>query len=169
MKTLSVLLSLLLTVSSSADELKVTYHVADEKITLELTTRRLELGKRKLSYQPVDGGGRMLLLDGVEVVGTDLMYPSEKTEEFSLFRVNWNGQDLPVDPKLFSGFLNPNLKTELLDSGYAPLKIIVDPLGQWVQLLMFGADGGGSYQVSWLLRKNGKHSLCDPKVFEFSN
>lgn len=151
------------------DELKTTYQVAGQTITLELETRKFELGGRTLNYQSTKDGGRILLLEGVEVVGTDLMEPSENTREFSLFRVSWNGKDVPVEPKLYLGFLNPHLKTQLLDSDYAPLKIIVDPSGEWIQLLMFGSDGGGGYSACWLLRKDEQHRLCDPRVFEFSN
>jgi|688.fasta_scaffold381579_2 hypothetical protein len=164
-----VLLVAMIATSLVGDELKTTYQVAGQTITLELETRKFELGGRTLNYQSTKDGGRILLLEGVEVIGTDLMMPSENTREFSLFRVSWNGKDVPVEPELYLGFLNPHLKTQLLDSDYASLKIIVDPSGEWIQLLMFGSDGGGSYSACWLLRKDGKHKLCDPRVFEFSN
>lgn len=163
------LLSALMVSSSLGEELKTTYQVAGQTITLELKTQKFDLAGRTLKYQPTKDGGRTLLLDGVEVVGTDLLEPTEETREFARFQVSWNGRDLPVDPKLYRGFLNPHLSTKLLPSGHAPLKIVVDPSGEWLQLLMFGSDGGGSYPVSWLLRKDGKHELCDPGVFAFSN
>jgi hypothetical protein len=163
------LLSAIIVTSSLGEELKTTYQVAGQTITLELKTQKFDLAGRTLVYQAAKDGSRTLLLDGVEVVGTDLLEPTEETREFSRFQVSWNGRDLPVDPKLYCGFLNPHLNTKLLPSGYASLKIIVDPSGEWVQLLMFGSDGGGSYPVAWLLRKDGKHELCNAKVFEFSN
>ena len=163
------LLYAMIVASSLGGELRTTYEVAGQTITLELKTQKFDLAGRTLEYQPTKDGGRTLLLDGVEVIGTDLLEPTEGTHEFSRFQVSWNGRDLPVDPKLYRGFLNPHLKTKPLDSGYAPLRIIVDPSGEWVQLLMFGSDGGGAYSVCWQLSKDGKHKLCDPRVFEFSN
>lgn len=163
------LLSAIIAPSSPGEELKTTFQAAGQTITLELKTQKFDLAGRTLHYQPTKEGGRTLLLDGVEVVGTDLLEPTEETREFCRFRVRWNVRDLPVDPKLYRGFLNPHLNTQLSPGGYAPLKIIVDPSGEWLQILMFGADGGGSYAVAWLLRKDGRHELCDAKVFEFSH
>jgi hypothetical protein len=99
--------------------------------------------------------GEVAKLDGVEVAGTDGGSPSRITgwpvvESIAEIQLKWNGQSIPVPKQVYMNLFNLTLDDE-------SIQFIPRPSGDEMLIQATGGDGGASYLVSLVLRKDGKH------------
>jgi hypothetical protein len=86
-------------------------------------------------------------VDGRRVIGTDGGLP---TEEIASIVFTCNGKRVPVGRWFYNDLYQPNL-----DPYYIKVRPARTPGDVIVR--MSGSDGAGSYEVTWILRANGKH------------
>lgn len=99
--------------------------------------------------------GELAKLDGVEVAGTDGGSPSRITgwpivESIAEIELKWNGKSIPVPKHVHTNLFNLTLDHE-------SVQFIPRPAGDELLIQATGGDGGASYLVSLVLRKNGEH------------
>ncbi len=99
--------------------------------------------------------GEVAKLDGVEVAGTDGGSPSGMTgwpvvESIAEIELKWNGKSIPVPKQVHINLFNLTLRDDRI-------QFIPRPAGDELLIQATGGDGGASYLVSLVLRKNGKH------------
>jgi hypothetical protein len=87
-------------------------------------------------------------VDGREPLGTDGTMPRV---EISSMTVSFSGTKIVVPQSLYADCFNPNLQKDTL-------AVKLNDAGDSLLVFMAGSDGGGVYQVMWILRKDGHHS-----------
>lgn len=142
----------------------VRYHevVAGQEIEVTIHQRPFDFSKCKLTGGENTGEGAKL--DGVEVAGTDGKSPKRfggwpVVETIAEIELKWNGKSVPV-----STGLHKNLFALTLDPD--GIQFIPRPSGEELLIQAIGGDGGGSYLVSLVLRKNGKHKQYECGYWE---
>jgi hypothetical protein len=128
--------------------------VAGNRIEVVIHQKKFDFSKYKLTGGTGNGDGPARI-DGVEIAGTDGNSPARRggwpvVETIAEIDLKWNGKPVSV-PKL----LHVNLLQLSLDEGC--IQFIPRPSGEELLIQATGGDGGGSYLVSLVLRKNGKH------------
>ena len=100
---------------------------------------------------------RCVKIDGHEPLGTDCGMPTVELESMRLY---FDGREIPITRRLYANSYQPALRKDYsLDdykNNYFALRIGDDM--ESVFAFMSGGDGAGSYQVLWVLRKDGRHS-----------
>lgn len=91
--------------------------------------------------------GGQTMVDGRPAIGTDGNIPRVEIDSMKFYL---DGKEIRVPSKLYADCFEPNLGND-----YVTLKFGRDL--QSVIITMSGSDGGGGYQVTWRLRKNGQH------------
>jgi hypothetical protein len=99
--------------------------------------------------------GEVAKLDGVKVAGTDGRSPSRITgwpvvESVAEIELKWNGKSIPVPKEVHINLFNLTLSDD-------SIQFIPRPNGTELLIQATGGDGGASYLVLLVLRKNGKH------------
>lgn len=132
--------------------------VSGQTIEVAIHQKPFDFSKCKLT----GGGntGEVAKLDGVEVAGTDGASPSRITgwpvvESIADIELKWNGKSIPVPKQVHINLFNLTLDDE-------SIQFIPRPSGDEILIQATGGDGGASYIVSLVLRKDGKH-----KQYEF--
>lgn len=129
---------------------------------------RIELSIHKGDYDfsdhkmtgGVPGATEPAKIDGVEVAGTDGVSPihpdptKAELETVREIRLAWGGEKIPVPKSLHINLLNLTLAG---DCGWETIQFVPNSAGDALLVQATGGDGGGSYLVSLVLRKNGKH------------
>ena len=87
-------------------------------------------------------------VDGRKPLGTDGTIPRV---EIASMTFSFNGRKVIVPPTLYADCYNPHFQK---DTFVAKLSDNGDSL----LLFMAGSDAAGSYQIMWILRKDGHHS-----------
>ena len=88
------------------------------------------------------------MVDGRPAIGTDGNIPAV---EIVSMRFYLDGKEIKVPARLYADCFDPNLGNDYVtlefERGFGS-----------VVVTMSGSDGAGGYQVTWRLRKNGRHS-----------
>lgn len=145
---------------------KVVYYqetVADNRIEVVIHQKKFDFSKYKLSGG-INGSDGPAKINGVRIAGTDGKSPASWTgwpvvETVAEIDLRWNGKQVPV-PEL----LHVNLLQLSLDEGR--IQFIPRPNGEELLIQATGGDGGASYLVSLVLRKNGKHKQYEADYCE---
>jgi hypothetical protein len=87
-------------------------------------------------------------IDGRPAIGTDGNIPKVEIDSMRLY---FDGQEVKIPSKLYADCFEPHL-----GKGAVKLKVSAD--FQSVTVEMFGSDGAGGYELTWRLKKNGRHS-----------
>lgn len=98
-------------------------------------------------------------IDGVEVAGTDSKSPAgnpgwPNIETIAEIDLKWNGKPIEVPKLLHINLLNLGLDKDMI-------QFVPKPDGEELLIQAKGGDGGASYYVSLVLRRNGKHKQYD--------
>ena len=99
-------------------------------------------------------------IDGVEVAGTDGVSPIHPDPQKAVFesvreiRLKWNEKVVHVPKSLHINLLNLSLTG---DFGWKTIQFFPNSAGNALLVQATGGDGGASYLVSLVLRKNGNH------------
>lgn len=160
MKTIFHLLLLLALLSQAClaqDKPTFQGSIAGREIKVYLTDQDFSPANHRIEYKEGAYGARTLFIDGHQPVGSDNLIPKKSWKRFS---VRWDDVEVPVPPSLYERFYQPNIDLNALK--HRTLMFVVDPLGEWIQVIMNGSDGGGAYLVGWELRRDGKHRQIDP-------
>jgi hypothetical protein len=108
-------------------------------------------------HKVIQGADQCVKIDGHEPLGTDCGMPSV---ELTSMRLYFDGREIPIPRRLYADSYQPALRKDYSSADYKNHYFalrIGDDL-QSVFAFMSGGDGAGSYQVLWVLRKDGKHS-----------
>lgn len=102
-----------------------------------------------------EGNSGPATIDGVKFGGTDGLSPKRVPgwpliETISRIDLEWDGKKIDVPPKLYLNLLNLTL-----DEGF--IQFVPRPSGEELLIQALGGDGGASYGVSLVLRRNGDH------------
>jgi hypothetical protein len=136
--------------------------VENRAIKIYLTDQDFNAAEHRIEYKEGAFGQKTLFIDGHQPIGSDNLIPKKSWKRFTVF---WNGVEIPVLPSLYESCYHPNIDLNALT--HRNLVFVVDPLGEWIQVIMNGSDGGGAYLAGWELRHDGKHSEIDPtKLFQ---
>jgi hypothetical protein len=106
-------------------------------------TRAFDRSKHKVEY-----GNFHNRVDGRVAYGAE----SVPSVEISSVKFFFDGRAIKVPRSLYSDCYNPNFDSQK----FVKMRFSRDL--QSVIISMSGADGAGGYEVTWRLRKNGKHS-----------
>lgn len=106
-------------------------------------TRAFDRSKHKVEF-----GNFHNRVDGRVAYGAE-SFPSVEISSVEFF---FDGRRIKVPRSLYSDCYNPNFDSPM----FVKMRFSRDL--QSVIISMSGADGAGSYEVIWRLRKNGKHS-----------
>ncbi len=99
--------------------------------------------------------GEVAKLDGVEVAGTDGGSPARLAgwpvvESIAEIELKWNDKSIAVPKQFHINLFNLTLRED-------SIQFIPRPAGNELLIQATGGDGGASYLVSLVLRKDGKH------------
>lgn len=165
MKTIShllLLLTFLAQVCLAEDKPTLECSVKNRAIKVYLVDQDFNAAEHRIEYKEGAYGSKTLFIDGHQPIGSDNLIPKKSWKKFT---VSWDGVEMPVLPSLYESRYHPNIDLNALK--HRNLVFIVDPLGEWVQVIMNGSDGGGAYLAGWELRRDGKHREIDPtKLFQ---
>lgn len=94
-------------------------------------------------------------IDGIEIAGTDSDLPKMDPvgvgyTTITKIDLKWDGKTVQVAPRHYINLFDLHLDT-------SSIQVIPSEEGDAVLIQGLGGDGGGSYLVSLVLRKNGKH------------
>ncbi len=153
--------ALLITTSLAGADQKVTYEravryheeVGGHSISVVIHRRPYDFSKHLIAGGEQENGPATI--DGVEFGGTDGGSPKGRRgwpviETIAQIDLVWDGKRIPVPPRL-----HLNLLSLPLCEGY--VQFVPRPSGEELLIQANGGDGGGSYGVSLVLRKNGVH------------
>jgi hypothetical protein len=160
MKTFLMLLALLIgSTSGSAVPAKNTFQFVAKKAghTAKITfTTKLFIR----SAHRIVRTSTCLRIDGREPLGTDCNVPTVEIESLRFF---FDGKEVGVPERLYADCYQPpfiNQSGRVMNEGdvdnYFAARISDDL--QSVFVFMWGGDAAGSYQVIWVLRKDGRHT-----------
>ena len=98
-------------------------------------------------------------VDGVDLAGTDGAMPHWDDPDGALDTITkielfWGDEEITVPKKLHINLLSLTLCDE---DDWKSQQFIPNAAGDAVLMQALGGDGGGSYMVSFIFRKNGKH------------
>ncbi len=102
----------------------------------------------KREIAPAKGRQLMLKVDGREPLGTDGNVPNVEIESVKFL---FDGKPIIVPRRLYTDCYNPNFEKDYL-------KVRLSDDLQSAFVFMSGSDAAGSYQVVWVLRKDGRHT-----------
>jgi hypothetical protein len=165
MKTMYHLLTLLACLAQlcvAKDKPTLKCSVSNRLIEVHLVDQDFNAADHKIEYKEGGYGPKTLFIDGHQPIGTDNSIPEKSWKKFA---VSWDGVEMQVTPSLYKNHFHPNINLNSLK--HRNLVFIVDPLGNWVQVIMRGSDGAGAYLAGWELRRDGMHREIDPtKLFQ---
>jgi hypothetical protein len=98
-------------------------------------------------------------IDGRIIYGTDGELPRT---EISKFIVSWNGHPVKIPKSLYSDCFEPHLSNISYETPI--IRTVESENGSSVLIHMQGSDAGGSYEVWWIISRDGKHSRFITKV-----
>jgi hypothetical protein len=134
----------------------VRYHevVSGHSISVVIHRQPYDFSKHVIAGGEGNQGGPATI-DGVLVGGTDGLSPKRAPgwpviETISHIDLVWDGKKIIVPPKLHLNLLNLTL-----DEGF--IQFVPRPSGEELLIQALGGDGGASYGVSLVLRRNGDH------------
>ena len=160
MKTHLLLFALLLgSASVSAVPAKNTFQFVTKKgkhtAKITFTTKSFNRSEHR-----IDQTGKCLRIDGREPLGTDCNVPSVEIESL---RLTFDGKEIGVPKRLYADCYQPpffnrvgSVMNEQEMKNYFAVRISDDL--QSVFVFMSGGDAAGSYQIIWVLRKDGRHT-----------
>lgn len=103
---------------------------------------------------------KCLRIDGREPLGTDCSVPRVEIESLRFY---FDGKEIGVPKRLYADCYQPpfvngvgRVMNEKDVKNYFAVRISDDL--QSVFVFMSGGDGAGSYQIIWVLRKDGRHT-----------
>ncbi len=133
----------------------VRYHEVVSGQTIEVAIHQKPFDFSGCKLTGGENTGEVAKLDGVEVAGTDGGSPSRITgwpvvESIAEIELKWNGKSIPVPKQVYINLFNLTLDDE-------SIQFIPRPSGDEMLIQATGGDGGASYLVSLVLRKDGKH------------
>ncbi len=133
----------------------VRYHEVVSGQTIEIVVHQKPFDFSKCKLTGGENTGEVAKLDGVEVAGTDGGSPARiigwpVVESIANIELKWNGKLIPVPKQVHINLLNLTLSADTI-------QFIARPAGDEVLIQATGGDGGASYLVSLVLRKDGKH------------
>lgn len=162
---LALLNSLSIAQQSISFEKAVRYEetVAGSRIEVVIHQKKFDFSGYKLAGG-VEGSEEPACINGIEIAGTDGRSPAGWAgwpimETIAEIELRWNGKQVPV-PKL----LHINLLRLSLNPG--SIQFIPRPNGEELLIQALGGDGGASYLVSLVLRKNGHHKQYEAGYWE---
>ena len=129
--------------------------VSGNRIEVTIHQREFDFSGYKLSGEE-DGDGKPAKINGVEIAGTDGQSPRKRSkgwpriETIAEIELKWNGKRIAVPRLLHINLLNLSLRSD-------SIQFVPRPNGKELLIQAHGGDGGGSYLVSLVLRKNGNH------------
>ncbi len=137
--------------------------VAGNHIEVVIHQKKFDFSGFKLTGS-AEGSKEPAKINGIEIAGTDGRSPAgwkgwPLMETIAEIELRWNGKQVHV-PKL----LHVNLLRLSLDSG--SIQFIPRPNGEEMLIQALGGDGGASYLVSLVLRKNGHHKQYEAGYWE---
>ena len=115
---------------------------------LAVRTRAFDPSRHTLTIADLDTAKLITKVDGRAPLGTDGTIPRV---EITSMIVSFSGKKIVVPPSLFADCFNPNFYKDA-----AAVKL--SDSGDSLLVFMAGSDGAGSYQIMWILRKDGRHS-----------
>ncbi len=133
--------------------------VAGQRIELAISQGDYDFSKHKLTGG-VPGASEPAKIDGVEVAGTDGVSPVHPDPNKAIFetvreiRLKWDGKVVEVPKSLHVNLLNLTLAG---DFDWKTIQFVPNSAGNALLVQATGGDGGASYLVSLILRKNGNH------------
>jgi hypothetical protein len=141
--------------SVRASEFRDTLVVGKDTITVFINSIPF-----RASAHRIDSSGAIVeRIDGRKAYGTDGDIPHN---EIGTFKVTWGGRPIRIPKRLYSDCFEPILTDAFahVESGEEPLVIqaVESEDGSSVLIDMYGGDAAGSYEVWWIISKNGKHS-----------
>ena len=98
---------------------------------------------KKVSYDPNIGN----TVNGQKAYGAE----STPEAEIASLKLFFDGVQMKIPRRLYSDCYDPNLREN-------PLTIRFGRDFQTVRVSMGGSDGAGGYRVTWVFRKNGRHT-----------
>ena len=107
-------------------------------------TRTFERSRHKITGDET----HQTSIDGRPAIGTDGNFPKVEIDSMRLY---FDGQEVKVPSRLYADCFEPHF-----DKGDVKLK--VGGNFQSVTVEMSGSDGAGGYEMTWRLKKNGRHS-----------
>jgi hypothetical protein len=150
--------------SVRASEFRDTLVVGKDTVTVSIGSVPFQASAHRIkSSTSISAHGRDTLyvveqIDGRKPHGTDGEIPRN---EIGKFNVTWGGRPLRIPKSLYSDCFEPILTDALGDvkSGHEPFVIqaVASEDGSSVLINMYGSDAAGSYEVWWIISKNGKH------------
>lgn len=146
----SVMLSLLIISTSAvaqADKVgtfKFEKKTGSHVVRVVFHTRTFERSRHRITGDET----HQTSIDGRPAIGTDGNFPQV---EIDSMRVYFDGQEVKVPSRLYADCFEPHL-------GKGDVKLKVGSDFQSVTIEMSGSDGAGGYEMTWRLKKNGRHS-----------
>ena len=133
--------------------------IAGRTIKVYLSEQDFVPAEHRIEYKEGAYGPQTLFIDGHQPAGSDNLMPKKSWKRFSIL---WDDVEVPVPRSLYERYYHPNIDADALR--HRNLVFIVDPLGEWIQIIMRGSDGGGAYLTGWELRRDGNHQQIDPSA-----
>jgi hypothetical protein len=150
MRIASVMLGVLIISASALAQANKTGTFKFEKkagshlVRVVFHTRTFERSRHKITGDAT----HQTSIDGRPAIGTDGNFPKV---EIDSMRVYFDGQEIKIPSRLYADCFEPHL-----DKDDVKLKVGSD--FQSVTIEMLGSDGAGGYEMTWRLKKNGRHS-----------
>ena len=160
MKTFLMLLALLIgSTSGLAVPAKNTFQFVAKKgghtAKITFTTKLFNRSAHRIVWT-----GTCLRIDGRVPLGTDCNVPSVEIESLRFY---FDGKEIGVPKRLYADCYQPpffngpgRVMNERGAEDYFAARISDDL--QSVFVFMWGGDAAGSYQIIWVLRKDGRHT-----------
>jgi hypothetical protein len=107
------------------------------------------------SHKALVTGKGVTMIDGRYAFGTDGTLPQTEIASMKLYI---NGNEISVPSRLYLDCYQPNLAAPYINVKFGNNSHIV-------VVSMHGGDGAAGYNVTWRLRKNGRHSRSIYNIF----
>ena len=156
MKTLTALALLLLTATVASaqrapagkvETFRFAHEVGGHKVRLVFTTAAFDRSRHRITHgKRLDA--EVLEVDGRIPMGMDGNMPRTEIRSVEFY---FDGRRIAVPRRLYADCFEPNFGQD-----YFAVKAGDD--GGSLLVFMAGSDAAGSYQVMWILRKDGRHS-----------
>jgi len=149
--------------------MQYTETVNENQIEVFIHQGEYDFSQHNLTKEIVSKDGKELIreaaVDGVNFAGTEGMSPfSNQENSLKLITINdikltWNGEQISVSKKLHINLVGLTLRRDCI-------QFIPSPSGEELLIQATGGDGGSSYLVSLVLRKNGMHTQYECSYYE---
>ena len=154
---ISMLLTCILVHSSASQEFRKGLKCGQDTVFVVISATSFRAQSHRIGYSKdqyirsnTDTIATVETIDGHEVYGTDGELPHNQV---SKFRVVWNEQPISIPNKLYIDCYEPNFDGE---NGF--IKVVSSPERAEILIQMQGSDGGGAYEVWWIIPKKGEPS-----------